>query len=69
MKLVHLRERSVASLCRYGWYDTWRYRYEYVDFTRRYENGKQYIIAKRYRLIDIAYRDYDTFEVVKVISD
>lgn len=66
MKLVHLRERSVACLCRLGWHDTWRYRYEYVDFTCHNENGHQFIIAKRYRLIDIAYRDYDAFEVVKI---
>lgn len=69
MKIVHLCERSVKRLCRLGWHDTWRYRYEYVDFTRRNENGYQFIIAKRYRPIDIAYRDYDTFEVVKIISD
>lgn len=66
MKMVQLCEHSVSRLCSGGYYDTYRYRYEYIDFTSRNENGQQYIIAKRYRLIDIAYRNYDNFEVVKI---
>lgn len=66
MKTVQLCERSVSRLCSDGYYDTYRYRYEYLDFTSRNEQGHQYIIAKRYRLIDIAYRNYDNFEVVKI---
>lgn len=66
MKIVHLCARSIARLCRLGWHDTWRYRYEYVGFTHSIESGQQYVTAKRYRLIDIARRDYDTFEVVKI---
>ena len=66
MKTVELCEHSVSSLCSAGYYDTYRYRYEYIDFTSRDEKGQQRIIAKRYRLIDVAYRDYDTFELVNI---
>lgn len=66
MKTVQLCEHSVSSLCRDGYYDAHRYRYEYIDFTSRCEKGQQHIIAKRYRLIDIACRVYDTFELVKI---
>lgn len=66
MKAAELCERSVSSLCSEGYYDTYKYRYEYIDFTSRNEKGQQHIIAKRYRLIDIARRDYDTFEIVKI---
>ena len=66
MKTVELCERSVSRLCSDGYYDTYRYRYEYIDFTSRNEKGQRGIIAKRYRLIDIARRDYDTFELVKI---
>lgn len=66
MKPVELCEHSVSRLCRKGYYDTYRYRYEYIDFTSRNEKGQQHIIAKRYRLIDVARRDYDTYEVVKI---
>jgi hypothetical protein len=66
MKTVQLCEHSVSRLCSDGYYDTYRHRYEYIDFTSRNEKGQQYIIAKRYRLIDIAYRNYDNFEVVKI---
>ena len=66
MKTVELCEHSVSSLCSAGYYDTDRYRYEYIDFTSMNEKGQQYIIAKRYRLIDVARRDYDTYEVVKI---
>ena len=66
MKTVALCGQSISSLCSAGYYDTYRYRYEYIDFTSRDEKGQQGIIAKRYRLIDIARRDYDTFEVVKI---
>lgn len=66
MKMVQLCEHSVSCLCSAGYYDTYRYRYEYIGFASRNENGRQYIIAKRYRLIDIAYRNYDNFEVVKI---
>lgn len=66
MKTVQLCEHSVSSLCSDGYYDTYRYRYEYIDFTSRNEKGQQHIIAKRYRLIDIAYRNYDNFEVAKI---
>lgn len=66
MKTVQLCERSASRLCSAGYYDTYRYRYEYIDFTSRDEKGQQHIIAKRYRLIDIARRDYDTFELVKI---
>ena len=66
MKTVQLCERSASLLCSDGYYDTYRYRYEYIDFTSINEKGQQYIIAKRYRLIDVARRDYDTYEVVKI---
>ena len=66
MKTVQLCERNVSRLCSAGYYDTYRYRYEYIDFTSMNEKGQQYIIAKRYRLIDVARRDYDTYEVVKI---
>ena len=66
MKTVQLCEHSVSRLCSAGYYDTYRYRYEYIDFTSQKEKGQYGIIAKRYRLIDIAYRDYDTFELVKI---
>lgn len=66
MKAVQLCERSVSRLCSDGYYDTYRYRYEYIAFTSRNEKGQQHIIAKRYRLIDIARRNYDTFEIVKI---
>ena len=66
MKTVQLCERSVSRLCSDGYYDTYRHRYEYIDFTSINEKGQQHIIAKRYRLIDIARRDYDTFELVKI---
>ena len=66
MKTVQLCEHSVSRLCSDGYYDTYRHRYEYIDFTSCNEKGQQYIIAKRYRLIDIARRDYDTFELVKI---
>ena len=66
MNTVQLCERSVSRLCSDGYYDTYRYRYEYIDFTSRNEKGQHHIIAKRYRLIDIARRDYDTFEIVKI---
>ena len=66
MKIVELCEHSVSRLCSDGYYDTYRHRYEYIDFTSRNEKGQQGIIAKRYRLIDVARRDYDTYEVVKI---
>lgn len=66
MKTVQLCERNVSRLCSAGYYDTYRYRYEYIDFTSINEKGQYGIIAKRYRLIDIARRDYDMFEVVKI---
>lgn len=66
MKTVQLCEHSVSSLCSAGYYDTYRYRYEYIDFTSINEKGQYGIIAKRYRLIDVAHRDYDTFEIVKI---
>ena len=66
MKTVELCEHSVSRLCSAGYYDTYRYRYEYIDFTSRNEKGQYGIIAKHYRLIDIARRDYDTFEIVKI---
>ena len=66
MKTVQLCEHSVSRLCSDGYYDTYRHRYEYIDFTSRNEKGQQHIIAKRYRLIDIAYRIYDNYEVVKI---
>lgn len=66
MNTVQLCEHSVSRLCSDGYYDTYRHRYEYIDFTSRNENGQQYIIVKRYRLIDIAYRNYDTYEVVRI---
>ena len=66
MKMVELCEHSVSRLCSGGYYDTYRYRYEYIDFTSRDEKGQQHIIAKRYRLIDVARRDYDTYEVVNI---
>ena len=66
MKTVQLCERNVSRLCSTGYYDTYRYRYEYIDFTSINEKGQQHIIAKRYRLIDVARRDYDTYEVVKI---
>ena len=66
MKTVELCEHSAAILCSAGYYDTYRRRYEYIDFTFRNEKGRQHIIAKRYRLTDIARRDYDTFEIVKI---
>lgn len=66
MKTVQLCERSVSRLCSDGYYDTYRYRYEYIDYTSTNEKGQLFIIAKRYRLIDVARRDYDTFEIVKI---
>ena len=66
MKMVELCEHSVFRLCSDGYYDTYRHRYEYIDFTSINEKGQQHIIAKRYRLIDVARRDYDTYEVVKI---
>lgn len=67
MQIVHLCDRNAERLCRLGWLDTWRYRYE-PQLCRLYvEKGRKYIIAKRYRLIDISYRNYDTFEVVKIL--
>lgn len=66
MKTVQLCERNVSRLCSDVYYDTYRYRYEYIDFTSINEKGQQHIIAKRYRLIDVARRDYDTYEVVKI---
>ena len=66
MKTVELCEHSVSSLCSAGYYDTYRHRYEYIDFTSMNEKGQQYIIAKRYRLIDVARRDYDIYELVKI---
>ena len=66
MKMAELCKHSVSILCSAGYYDTYKRRYEYIDFTSRNEKGQQYIIAKRYRLIDIARRDYDTFEIVKI---
>lgn len=66
MNTVELCEHSISSLCSAGYYDTYRYRYEYIDFTSRNEKGQQHIIAKRYRLIDVARHDYDTYEVVKI---
>ena len=66
MKTVELCEHSVSRLYSDGYYDTYRYRYEYIDFQFRDEKGQCVIIAKRYRLIDIARRDYDTFEIVKI---
>lgn len=66
MKTVQLCERSVSRLCSDGYFDTYRYRYEYIDFTSINEKGQYGIIAKRYRLIDIARRYYDTFDIVKI---
>lgn len=66
MKTVQLCEHSVSRLCSAGYYDTYRYRYEYIDFTSINEKGQYGIIAKRYRLIDIARRYYDTFDIVKI---
>lgn len=66
MKTVQLCEHSVSRLCSAGYYDTYRYRYEYIDFTSINEKGQYGIIARRYRLIDIARRYYDTFEIVKI---
>ena len=66
MKIVELCEHSVSSLCSAGYYDTYRYRYEYIGFAFRGEKGQHHIIAKRYRLIDVARRDYATFELVKI---
>ena len=66
MKTVQLCEHSVSRLCSDRYYDTYRYRYEYIDFTSINEKGQQHIIAKRYRLIDVARRGYDTFELVKI---
>ena len=66
MKTVQLCARNVSRLYSDGYYDTYRHRYEYIDFTSRNEKGQQGIIAKRYRLIDIARRDYNTFELVKI---
>ena len=66
MKTVQLCGHSVSRLCSDGYYDTYRYRYEYIDFTSMNEKGQQHIIAKCYRLIDVARRDYDTYEVVKI---
>ena len=66
MKTVQLCEHSVSRLCSVRYYDTYRYRYEYIDFTSINEKGQYGIIAKRYRLIDIARRYYDTFDIVKI---
>lgn len=32
MNTVQLCEHSVSRLCSDGYYDTYRYRYEYIDF-------------------------------------
>lgn len=66
MKTVQLSVVNVEHLVCHGYYDTYRYRYEYIDFTSINEKGQYGIIAKRYRLIDVARCDYDTFEIVKV---
>ena len=66
MNTVQLCEHSVSILCSDGYYDTYRYRYEEIGFGFREEKGQHHIIAKRYRLIDVACRDYDTYEVVKI---
>ena len=66
MKTAELCEHSVSRLCREGYYDTSRHRYEYIGFSSSNEKYQHYIIAKRYRLIDIARRNYDTFELVKI---
>ena len=66
MKKVQLCERSSFRLYDDGYYDTYRYRYEYIDFTSINEKGQYGIIARCYRLIDIARRNYDTFEIVKI---
>lgn len=66
MKTVELCGNSVISLYCDGYYDTYMHRYEYIDFESDVEIDRCYIIAKRYRLIDIARRDYDTFEIVKI---
>lgn len=62
MKTVQLCERSVSRLCS----DGYRYRYEHICLASRNEKGQYGIIARRYRLIDIARRYYDTFELVKI---
>ena len=66
MNTVQLCVNSIFLLESAGYYDTYRHRYEFIDFASRNEKGQQGIIAKRYRLIDIARRDYDTFELVKI---
>ena len=66
MKTVELCEHSVSRLYREGYYDTYRHRYEFINFASRNEKGQLCIIVKRYRLIDIARRYYDTFELVKI---
>ena len=66
MKTVELCGTSVISLYYDGYYDTYRHRYEYIDFASGIEIDRCFIIAKRYRLIDVARRDYDTYEVVKI---
>ena len=69
MKTVELCEHSVSSLCSAGYYDTYRYRYEYIDFTSRDEKGQQHIIAKRYRLIDVAVVTTIRLSLSKSIGD
>ena len=66
MKMVELCERSAARLYIDGYYDTYRHRYEFIAFSSRNEKGQLHIMARRYRLIDIARRNYDTFELVKI---
>ena len=66
MNTVQLCVNSIFLLESAGFYDTYRHRYEFIDFASRNEKGQYGIIAKRYRLIDIARRDYDTFEIVKI---
>ena len=66
MKTVELCEHSVSRLCRDSYYDTYRHRYEYIGFASGAGIDRYYIIARRYRLIDIARRCYDTFEPVKI---
>lgn len=61
MKIVHLCKRNVSRLYYAGWFDTYRYRYKLIGIT-----PNCCIIAERYRLIDIARRDYGNFEYVKI---
>lgn len=39
MKTAELCEHSVSRLCSTGYYDTYRHRYEYIDFTSMNEKG------------------------------